>query len=107
MADEKKLVRSGKFSSDTLLLEGSLLNFSSPIFFLMKAGHNNKYQVLARFGLLLFTLYEIVFSNSLTFENFSLELLAHDIPLTISERFWLHCDSKMVLPFLTAVKAHM
>jgi hypothetical protein len=30
VADQKKLVQSGKFSSATLFLEGSVLNFSSP-----------------------------------------------------------------------------
>ena len=30
VADEKKLFQSGKFSSATLFLEGSALNFSSP-----------------------------------------------------------------------------
>ena len=34
--DEKKQVQSGKFSTATLLLEGSWLNFTSPI--QMKAG---------------------------------------------------------------------
>ena len=41
VADQKKLVQSGKFSSATLFLEGSALNFSSPKKNLqMKAGQN-------------------------------------------------------------------
>ena len=49
VADEKKLLQSGKFSSATLFLEGSALNFSSPIFFQMRAGQNNKYDITKDF----------------------------------------------------------
>ena len=41
VADEKKQVQSGKFSTPTLFLKDSWLNFSSPK--QMKAGQNNQY----------------------------------------------------------------
>ena len=41
VADEKKQVQSGKFSTATLFLEGSRLNLSSPK--RMKADQNDKY----------------------------------------------------------------
>ena len=46
MADKKKLAQSGKFSSATLFLEGSTLNFSfQKKTHQMKSEQNNKYDI--------------------------------------------------------------
>ena len=45
VADEKKLVQSGKLSSATLLLEGRTLDFSSQKKCQLKSEQNNKYDI--------------------------------------------------------------